>query len=66
MEKNNSRKDHVTIGGKLIPVTKSGLPNLIYLGKTEREVIKKYKDDKKKKNQDIVSKEIMDLLNKLG
>jgi hypothetical protein len=66
MEKNNSKKGHVTIGGKLIPVTKSGLPNLIYLGKTEREVIKKYKDDKKKKNQDIVSKEIMDLLNKLG
>jgi hypothetical protein len=32
----------------------------------ERGVIKKYKDDKKKKNQEIVVKEITDLLNKLG
>lgn len=66
MEKNKLTKDFVTIGGKSIPVTKSGLPNLIYLGKMERGVIKEYKDEKKKKNQEIVVKEITDLLNKLG
>ena len=41
------------------------LPNLIYLGKTERDVIKKYKDDKKKKKQEIVIKELEDILKNL-
>jgi|688.fasta_scaffold2115493_1 hypothetical protein len=66
MENNNSEKGFVTIGGKKIPLTKTGLPNLIYLGKNERDVIKKYKNDKKKQNQEIVAKEITDLLSKLG
>jgi hypothetical protein len=65
MEKKNSTTGTIKIDGKDIPVTKSGLPNLIYLGKSEREIVKKYKEDKKKKKQEIVIKELEDILKSL-
>jgi hypothetical protein len=65
MEKKNSTTGTIRIDGKDIPVTKSGLPNLIYLGKSEREIVKKYKEDKKKKKQEIVIKELEDILKSL-
>jgi hypothetical protein len=65
MEKKNSTTGTIKIDGKDIPVTKSGLPNLIYLGKSEREIVKNYKEDKKKKKQEIVIKELEDILKSL-
>jgi hypothetical protein len=65
MEKKNSTNKTIKIDGKDIPVTKSGLPNLIYLGKTERDVVRKYKEDKKKRKQEIVIKELEDILKSL-
>lgn len=61
----NSNPKTIKIDGKDIPVTKGGLPNLIYLGKSEREIVKKYKEDKKKKKQEIVIKELEDILKNL-
>lgn len=62
MEKKNSINKTIKIDGKDIPVTKSGLPNLIYLGKAERDVVRRYKEDKKKRKQEIVIKELEDIL----
>lgn len=56
----------VKIGGKEVPLTKSGLPNRVYLSKVEREIVKEYADKKKKEKKEILVKEITDMLNKLG
>lgn len=38
----NTEKKTVTIGGKVVPLTKDGLPNRVYLSKEARAVIKEY------------------------
>ena len=56
----------VKIGGKQVPLTKKNLPNLVYLSKDERKVVKEYADKKKKEKKEVLVKELTDLLNKLG
>ena len=56
----------IKIGGKEIPLTKSGLPNRVYLSKEAREVVKSYAEQQKKEKKEILVKELTDILNKLG
>ncbi len=55
----------IKIGGKDVPLTKSGLPNRVYLSKEAREVVKDYAEKKKKEKKAILVKELTDMLNKL-
>jgi len=61
-----TKQKTVKFGGKEVPLTKNGLPNLVYLSKEGREVVKGYIDKKKKEKKEILVKELSDLLNKLG
>lgn len=56
----------IKIGGKEVPLTKSGLPNRVYLSKEAREVVKSYAEQQKKEKKEILVKELTDILNKLG
>jgi hypothetical protein len=56
----------IKIGGKEVPLTKSGLPNRVYLSKEAREVVKTYAEQKKKEKKEILVKELTDILNKIG
>ena len=56
----------ITIGGKQVPLTKSGLPNRVYLSKEARAVVKEYSENKKKEKKEVLVKELTDILNKLG
>lgn len=51
--------------GKDIPLTNAGLPNLVYLSKDEREVVRAYGAKQKKEKKAIAIKELTDLLGKL-
>ena len=55
----------ITIGGKQVPLTKSGLPNRVYLSKEAREVFATYADKQKKEKKEIELKELTDQLAKL-
>jgi hypothetical protein len=48
--------------GKFIPKSKDGFPNGVYLGKEEKEDLKKYKADKKLEKKKGSLKEFMDIL----
>lgn len=56
----------IKIGGREIPTTKKGVPNLVYLSKEEREIVKKHIEKKKKEKREIQIKELTEILNKLG
>ncbi|MEY4834384.1 MAG: hypothetical protein RI980_499 [Bacteroidota bacterium] len=56
----------IKIGGKEVPLTKSGLPNRVYLSKEARAVVKEYAENKKKEKKEVLVKELTDILNKLG
>ena len=56
----------IKIGGKEVPLTKSGLPNRVYLSKEARAVVKEYSENKKKEKKEVLVKELTDILNKLG
>jgi hypothetical protein len=55
----------IKIDGKDVPLTKSGLPNRVYLSKEARVVVKEYAEKKKKEKKEILLKEITDMLGKL-
>ena len=55
----------IKIGGKEVPLTKSWLPNTVYLSKEAREVVKDYAEQKQKEKKEILVKELTDMLNKL-
>ncbi|AOW08434.1 hypothetical protein [Flavobacterium gilvum] len=55
-----------TIGGKVVPLTKSGLPNSVYLSKEAREVVKTFNEKVKKQKVAATEKELDALLNGLG
>jgi hypothetical protein len=55
----------IKIGGKEVPLTKSGLPNRVYLSKEAREVVKTYADKQKKDKKEILIKELTEILGKL-
>lgn len=56
----------VKIGGKQVPLTQKNLPNLVFLSKEERKVVKDYAEKKKKEKKEVLVKELTDLLSKLG
>jgi hypothetical protein len=55
----------IKIGGKEVPLTKSGLPNRVYLSKEARAVVKEYAEKKKKEKKEILIKDLTDILDKL-
>jgi hypothetical protein len=55
----------IKIGGRDIPVTKSGLPNMVYLSKEEREVVESYKVTLKKEKKEMRITELKQALNSL-
>jgi hypothetical protein len=55
----------IKIGGRDIPVTKSGLPNMVYLSKEEREVVESYKVSLKKEKKELRITELKQALNSL-
>lgn len=55
----------VKIGGKEVPLTKSGLPNKVYLSKDAKAIVKTFEDKLKNTKKENVEKEINDLLNSL-
>ncbi len=61
-----SKPKTIKLLGKDIPLTKNGFPNLVYVPKDYRELVKKYSAQKKTAKQDILSKELEDILKKLG
>jgi len=56
----------IKLGGKDIPLTKSGSPNLVHLPKEAREAVKKYSEEKKKAKKEILARELEEILKKLG
>lgn len=55
----------VKIDGKEVPLTKSGLPNKVYLSKDAKAIVKAFEDKMKGKKKENVEKELNDLLNSL-
>lgn len=60
-----SKAKTITIGGKEVPLTKSGLPNRVYLSKDARDVVANYAAKQKKDKKEIMLKELTDQLAKL-
>ena len=58
-------KETITFAGKEVPLTKAGLPNLVYLPKEARAIVVEFVDKKKKAKQEIMTKELLDILKKL-
>jgi hypothetical protein len=56
----------IEYNGITVPLTKEGLPNLVFLPKELREVVKQYATQKKKTKQQVLMKELEELLKKLG
>jgi hypothetical protein len=54
------------ISGREIPLTKSGLPNRVYLSKVARVVVKDFEDKLKGQNTEATQKDYNDFLNELG
>lgn len=57
-----SKAKTVTIGGKEVPLTKSGLPNRVHLSKEAREVVAAYAEKQKKDKKEVMLKELTDQL----
>lgn len=60
-----SKATTMTIGGKEVPLTKSGLPNRVYLSKEARAVVASYADKQKKDKKEIMIKDLTEQLAKL-
>lgn len=56
--------EHITLFGRKIPLTSKGLPNQRLLTKQEKEVLKKILAEKAKAKEEIIWKELSDLLKK--
>ena len=53
------------VGGRDIPVTKSGLPNMVYLSREEKEVMDTFKKQLKKEKKELRVSELRAALNSL-
>jgi hypothetical protein len=53
------------VGGRDIPVTKSGLPNMVYLSREEKEVMDSFKTQLKKEKKEMRVSELKAALNSL-
>ena len=58
-------KKFMIIGGKEVPLTKSGLPNRVHLSKEAREFVTAYAEKQKKDKKEIMIKELAEQLAKL-
>jgi hypothetical protein len=56
----------IDYNGKVVPLTKDGLPSLVHLPKAMRPLVKKYGEQKKKDKEQILEKELEELLKKLS
>lgn len=61
----STKKETMAYNGKEIPLTKKGLPSLVHLPKAQREVVKQYAAANEKAKQDVLLKDLLDMLNKL-
>ena len=59
-------KKTIKFAGREVPLTEAGLPNLVYLSKEERALVQAYAEKKRKAKQEILTKELQDILNNLG
>lgn len=66
-KKETTKKDVPTmkIGGRDIPVTKSGLPNMVHLSREEKEVMEAFKEELKKEKKEMRVSELRAALNGL-
>jgi hypothetical protein len=66
-KKETTKKDVPTmkIGGRDIPVTKSGLPNMVHLSREEKEVMEAFKEELKKQKREMRVSELRAALNGL-
>jgi len=53
------------VGGRDIPVTKSGLPNMVYLSREEKEVMESFKEQLVKEKKEMRVSELKAALNSL-
>jgi hypothetical protein len=60
-----TKSNTITIGGRKVKLTKSGLPNKVYLTKEEKEVVEAYETKLKKEKKEMRIKELTDVLNTL-
>lgn len=61
----STKKETITFNGKEIPLTKKGLPSLVHLSKAEKAVVKQYALVKENTKQEILLKDLSEMLNKL-
>jgi PHD/YefM family antitoxin component YafN of YafNO toxin-antitoxin module len=64
-KKTTTETQTMKVGGRDIPVTKSGLPNMVYLSKEEKEVMETFKAQLKKEKKDLRVSELKAALNSL-
>lgn len=60
-----NKSNTIKIGGREIPLTKSGLPNMVHLQKEEKEVLIEFKAALKRERKELIIRELTDALNKL-
>jgi hypothetical protein len=61
----STKKETITFNGREIPLTKKGLPSLVHLSNPEKAVVKQYALVKENAKQEILLKDLSELLNKL-
>jgi hypothetical protein len=61
----STKKETITFNGREIPLTKKGLPSLVHLSNSEKAVVKQYALAKENAKQEILMKDLTELLNKL-
>ena len=59
-------KKTIKIMGKEVPLKQDGTPNLVYLPKHIREIVKEYSNKKKLEKKQLEEKEILEILKNLG
>ncbi len=64
-KKTTTEVQTMKVGGRDIPVTKSGLPNMVYLSREEKEILDTYKKQLKKEKKELRVSELRAALNSL-
>jgi hypothetical protein len=64
-KKTTTEVQTMKVGGRDIPVTKSGLPNMVYLSREEKEVMDTFKKQLKKEKKELRVSELRAALNSL-
>jgi hypothetical protein len=64
-KKTTTEVQTMKVGGRDIPVTKSGLPNMVYLSREEKEILDTFKKQLKKEKKELRVSELRAALNSL-